>query len=87
MTSNHNVFNLFYINIRGQTGLEHSKQVQIKHFFQVYNIAILHCQEINILENSFEKCNFINSLESRGGKPPLILVARFARTNVADYVR
>ena len=26
-------------------------------------------------------------LESRGGKPPLILVARFARTNVADYVR
>ena len=26
-------------------------------------------------------------LESRGGKLPLILVARFARTNVADYVR
>ena len=26
-------------------------------------------------------------LEFRGGKPPLILVARFARTNVAEYVR
>jgi hypothetical protein len=26
-------------------------------------------------------------LEFWGGKPPLILVARFAHTNVAEYVR
>ena len=61
MTSNHNVLNVAYINIQGQTGLEYAKQVQIEHFLQVYNIDILHCQEINILEHSFENCNFINS--------------------------
>ena len=54
--------NIAYINIRGQTGLEYSKQVQIEHFLKVYNIDILNCQEINITENSFENCNFINSL-------------------------
>jgi hypothetical protein len=31
--------------------------------------------------------NFTYTLGFRGGKPPLILVARSARTNVADYVR
>ena len=61
MTSSNNILNLAYINIRGQTGLEYSKQVQIEHFLKVYNIDILNCQEINILENSFENCNFINS--------------------------
>ena len=53
MTSNTNILNVAYINIRGQTGLEYAKQVQIEHFLQVYNIDILHCQEINILSNSF----------------------------------
>ena len=60
MTSNHNVLNVAYINIQGQTGLEYAKQVQIEHFLQVYKIDILHCQEIKILEISFENCNFIN---------------------------
>jgi hypothetical protein len=32
-------------------------------------------------------CYFYFLLEFRGGKPPLILIARFARTNVAEYVR
>ena len=61
MTSNQNILTLAYINIRGQTGLEYSKQVQIENFVKFYNIDILNCQEINILENSFENCNFINS--------------------------
>ena len=29
----------------------------------------------------------METLEFRGGKPALILLARFARTNVAEYVR
>ena len=38
-----------------------SKQVQIEQFLKIYNIDILMCQEINILEDSFENYNFINS--------------------------
>ena len=36
-------------------------------------------ENFNILEN-------MKKLEFWGGKPPLILVARFAHTNVAEYV-
>ena len=50
-----------YMNIRGQTGLDISKQLQIEHFIKTYKIDILNCQEINILEGSFSNCNFINS--------------------------
>ena len=49
------------MNIRGQTGLKTSKQVQIENFLKHYSIDILHCQEINILEDSFENCSFLNS--------------------------
>ena len=49
------------MNIRGQTGLDTAKQVQIEHFLKFHNIDILHCQEINILSESFENCDFINS--------------------------
>ena len=59
--STQNSINVAYMNVRGQTGLEISKQVQIEHFLQLYNIDILNCQEINIREDSFENCNFINS--------------------------
>ena len=52
---------LAYMNIRGQTGLDITKQVQIEHFLRFYNIDILNCQEINILGDSFENCDFINS--------------------------
>ena len=61
MTSSQNILTLAYINVRGQTGLEISKQVQIEHFLQVYNIDILNCQETNIVDSTFESCNFINS--------------------------
>ena len=61
MASSEQILTIAYMNIRGQTGLEYSKQVQIENFVKFYNIDILNCQEINILENSFENCNFINS--------------------------
>ena len=49
------------MNIRGQTGLDEAKQLQIEHFIKSYKIDILNCQEINILEESFSNCNFITS--------------------------
>ena len=49
------------MNIKGQTGLDLAKQVQIEKFIQAYKIDILNCQEINIVDDSFEQCNHINS--------------------------
>ena len=52
---------LAYMNIRGQTGLDVSKQLQIEHFLKSYKVDILNCQEINISEDSFSQCDFITS--------------------------
>ena len=49
------------MNIRGQTGLDISKQKQIENFINAYKIDILNCQEINILEDSFNECKTITS--------------------------
>ena len=49
------------MNIHGQTGLDESKQVQIEQFIKSYNVDILNCQEINILDETFRKCNLIAS--------------------------
>ena len=49
------------LNIRGQTGLDISKQKQIEAFIKINNVDILHCQEIEISELSFESCSFIAS--------------------------
>ena len=59
--SSNNTLTVSYMNIRGQTGLDEAKQLQIEHFLQSYKIDILNCQEINILEESFSNCNFISS--------------------------
>ena len=50
-----------YMNIRGQTGLEIAKQVQIENFLRTYKIDILNCQEINISEDTFSQTDFICS--------------------------
>ena len=55
------IVTLAYLNIRGQTGLNYSKQKQIEHFLMKYDIDILNCQEINIEEDSFKQSNFIDS--------------------------
>ena len=54
-----NYITLAYINIHGQTGLEYAKQVQIKQFVRLYKVDIVHCQEIDINSESFEKCDYI----------------------------
>ena len=56
-----NLFNIAYINIRGQTGLNLEKQQQIEHFIRLHEIDILHCQEININKDTFSQCNLISS--------------------------
>ena len=61
MNPPNNIISIAYMNIRGQTGLNISKQVQIENFVKNYSIDILHCQEINILSDSFENCEFLNS--------------------------
>ena len=45
--------------------------------------GVLHpyCEHLLVIWEIYDRLGF------RGGKPPLILVARFARINVADYVR
>ena len=49
------------MNIRDQTGLDISKQVQTEKFLQTYKIDILNCQEINIKEETFSNTDFISS--------------------------
>ena len=56
-----NFINIAYINIKGQTGLPLSKQLQIEHFIQINDIDILHCQEIDIQEDTFDECNYISA--------------------------
>ena len=50
-----------YINIRGQTGFTIEKQYQVEEFLRVSNSDILHLQEVNIDDNTFKECNYIES--------------------------
>ena len=50
-----------YMNIRGQTGLDITKQIQIEKFLQSNKIDILNCQEINIKEDDFSQNSFVTS--------------------------
>ena len=56
-----NTINISYINTHGQSGLDYNKQVQIESFIRTYKPDILHLQETNILEDTFSKCDVINS--------------------------
>ena len=49
------------MNIRGQTGLTSTKQLQIESFIIREKLDILNLQEINIIEDSFSSCNTISS--------------------------
>jgi exonuclease III len=53
--------NTAFINIRGQTGLTLTKQMQIEEFIRQNSIDILHLQESNILEDTFIDCKLISS--------------------------
>ena len=58
---NKNILTLAYLNIHGQSGLKLEKQFQIEDFLKTNNVDILHCQEINIDEETFSTCDFISS--------------------------
>ena len=60
-TNLENILKIAFMNIRGQTGLTNTKQLQIESFIIREKIDILHLQEINISEDSFSSCNTISS--------------------------
>ena len=53
--------NIGYINLRAQTGFGPAKQLQVEKFLKFYKIDILHLQEAQIKEDTFEMCDFITS--------------------------
>ena len=61
MHFNSSTITIAYLNCRGQTGLNISKQRQIEHFLQTHSIDILHLQESHLDEETFSQCNFISS--------------------------
>ena len=50
MADTDRTINIAFMNVRGQTGLDFAKQLQIENFLRTYKIDILNCQEINIIE-------------------------------------
>ena len=54
-------FKVGYLNLRAQTGFGTTKQAQVEHFVKQHMFDILHLQEAQILEDSFETCDFITS--------------------------
>ena len=55
------ILTLGFINIRGQTGLNSSKEAQIESFILNQKIDVLNLQEINICDDSFSHCDIISS--------------------------
>ena len=55
------ILTLGFINIRGQTGLNSSKEAQIESFILNQKIDVLNLQEINICDDSFSNCDIISS--------------------------
>ena len=56
-----NVLIQAFLNIHGQSGLNVAKQLQIEDFIRRNKVDILHCQEINIDDDSFSQCYYIKS--------------------------
>ena len=61
MHQNNKKLKISYVNIKGQTGLPLYKQFQIENFIKINNSDIVHFQEINIANDTFEKCNYITA--------------------------
>ena len=49
------------LNIQGQTGLDVCKQKQIEVFIKEPGVDILHLQEIEVHDSTFESCHFVTS--------------------------
>ena len=56
-----NSINIAYLNLHGQSRFSEAKQKQIEDFISKHSIDILHCQEANIHEESFNQCSYIRS--------------------------
>ena len=64
MDPSDNILTLAYLNIHGQSKLSETKQVQIEDILKFYKIDVAHLQEIEISDESFANCNFLNSTYS-----------------------
>ena len=60
-TSLNKTLKIGYLNLRAQTGFGTTKQAQVEHLVKQHKFDILHLQEAQILEDSFESCDYINS--------------------------
>ena len=60
-TTNNDHLNIAFMNTRGQTGLDLTKQAQIESFLKLHRIDILNCQETNVSEDTFSQNHFITS--------------------------
>ena len=60
-TVNRSSLRIGFMNIRGQSGLQIRKQVQIEAFVRRHDCDILHLQEANIESETFSSCDFISS--------------------------
>ena len=57
----HSTLNIGFLNFRGQLRLTIARQKQAEDFILKYKLDILHCQEIQIEDDTFSQCNFIQS--------------------------
>ena len=61
MEYNRNILVVIYLNIKGQTGFPTEKQIQVENLLKSSNCDILHLQEINIDDDTFDQCSYIKS--------------------------
>ena len=59
MSSTHLI--IAFINCKGQTGFNESKQLQIEHFLKSFDVDILHLQESHFDDSTFKNCPFLLS--------------------------
>ena len=60
-TTNNDHLNIAFMNTRGQTGLDLTKQAQIESFLKFHRIDILNCQETNVSEDTFSQSHSMTS--------------------------
>ena len=80
MNPTNNTVVVAYLNCRGQTGFNESKQLQVENFLKTSNIDILHLQESHVEDDTFSQCKFIlsnytiihNNSQSRYGTASLV---------------
>ena len=58
---NENILRVAFLNIKGQTGLNKAKQVQIEDFMKTNRIDVMNLQESNIEDETFSDCKYISS--------------------------